>query len=86
MPILSLKYINHPAVYPEIIVQECLNLTTEPNDLVLDPFLGSGTTAVVAKKMGRNYMGIDINESYCQIAKDRVKETIIEPNLFDFII
>jgi len=85
-PILSLKYINHPAVYPEIIVQECLNLTTELNDLVLDPFLGSGTTAMVAKRMGRNYIGIDINESYCQIAKERVKETIIEPNLFDFII
>lgn len=84
-PILSLKYINHPAIYPEIIVQECLNLTTEPGDLVLDPFIGSGTTAVVAKRMGRDYIAIDINEAYCQMAKERVKEIVIEPNLFDFI-
>ena len=84
-PILSLKFINHPAVYPETIVQECLNLTTETNDVVLDPFIGSGTTAVVAKRMGRRFIGIDINEDYCKIAEQRVKETIIEPKLFDFI-
>ena len=84
-PILSLKFINHPAVYPETIVQECLNLTTETNDVVLDPFIGSGTTAVVAKRRGRRFIGIDINEDYCKIAEQRVKETIIEPKLFDFI-
>lgn len=84
-PILSLKYINHPAIYPEIIVQECLNLTTDPSDLVLDPFVGSGTTAGVAKKMGRDYIVIDINEAYCQTAEKRVKETVVEPDLFDYI-
>lgn len=85
-PILSLKYINHPAIYPEIIVQECLNLTTDVEDLVLDPFIGSGTTAVVAKKMGRNYIGVDINESYCKIAEERIAETVAEIGLFDFIL
>lgn len=84
-PILSLKFLNHPAIYPEIIVQECLNLTTESNDIVLDPFIGSGTTAVVAKRMGRKFIGIEINEAYCKDAEQRVKETITEPNLFDFI-
>ena len=84
-PILSLKFINHPAVYPKTIVQECLNLTTETDDVVLDPFIGSGTTAVVAKKMGRRFIGIDINDDYCKIAEQRLKETIIEPKLFDFI-
>jgi site-specific DNA-methyltransferase (adenine-specific) len=85
-PILSLRYIHHPAIYPEIIVQECLNLTTELGDIILDPFIGSGTTAVVAKRMGRSYIGIDINEDYCKLTEERVKGTIIEPNLFDFII
>lgn len=84
-PILSLKFLNHPAIYPEIIVQECLNLTTELNDIVLDPFIGSGTTAVVAKRMGRRFIGIEINEAYCKDAEQRVKETIMEPTLFDFI-
>ena len=84
-PILSLKYLNHPAIYPEIIVQECLNLTTEKNDIVLDPFIGSGTTAVVAKRMGRNFIGIEINSIYCKEAEKRLKETVTEPNLFDFI-
>ncbi len=85
-PILSLKYINHPAIYPEIIVQECLNLTTDSEDLVLDPFIGSGTTAVVAKKMGRNYIGIDINEPFCKIAEERIGGTKQEIGLFDYIV
>lgn len=57
-PILSLKYLKHPAIYPETLVQELLNLTTSPNSVVLDPFLGSGTTAVVAKRMNRKFIGI----------------------------
>ena len=83
-PILQLKYVKHPAVYPEKIVKECLNLTTEPGDVVLDPFLGSGTTAVVAKRMGRKYIGIELNKEYCEIARERLNKTLIEPTLSQF--
>jgi len=85
-PILSLKYLKHPAIYPETLVQELLNLTTLPHSVVLDPFLGSGTTAVVAKRMGRHFIGIDINKKYCDAAIKRIKETVVEPALREFIL
>lgn len=46
---------------------------TDVNDLVVDPFNGSGTTCVAAKMLGRNYIGIDISEEYCEIARQRIK-------------
>lgn len=62
----------HPAVYPEFIIQELLRLLTKDNDIVLDPFLGSGTTAVAAKKMNRRYIGIEINPEYVSYAQKRL--------------
>jgi DNA modification methylase len=46
---------------------------------LLDPFLGSGTTAVVAKRMGRRFIGIEINPKYCKIAEERIKEASKQP-------
>ena len=46
---------------------------SKPGDLILDPFCGSGTTCVAAKKLGRRYIGIDISEEYCQIARERLE-------------
>ena len=43
-------------------------------DLILDPFLGSGTTAVAAKQLGRKFIGIEINMDYCRIAEDRLRQ------------
>ena len=43
------------------------------NGIILDPFFGAGTTGVVAKKLDRNFIGIDLSEKYCQIARDRIK-------------
>jgi site-specific DNA-methyltransferase (adenine-specific) len=77
-PILNLRFVGHPAIYPEYIIEEILNLVTENNDIVLDPFLGSGTTAIVAKRMGRRFIGIDINPTYCKISKERIQKTIIQ--------
>lgn len=62
----------HPAVYPEFIVQELIKLLTKENDVVLDPYLGSGTTAVVAKRLKRNYIGIEIHKEYVEYAQQRL--------------
>jgi DNA modification methylase len=53
---------------------------TYEGDVVLDPFIGSGTTAVAAKKTGRHYIGFEISEDYCDIARKRVEETVVEQN------
>jgi len=64
----------HPAIYPEFIIQELLKLLTKEGDIVLDPFLGSGTTAVVAQRLKRNYIGIEIHPNYIEYAEKRIKE------------
>jgi site-specific DNA-methyltransferase (adenine-specific) len=64
----------HPAIYPEFIIQELLKLLTKEGDIVLDPFLGSGTTAVVAQRLRRNYIGIEIHPDYVSYAEKRIKE------------
>ncbi|MDU9776674.1 site-specific DNA-methyltransferase, partial [Helicobacter pylori] len=58
----------------------CLKLFSYQNDIVLDPFNGAGTTTKVAKQLGRCFIGIDISEKYCEVAKERLKETT---NLFN---
>jgi site-specific DNA-methyltransferase (adenine-specific) len=79
----TLKGCPHPAVYPEFVVQEIIKLLTKPQDIVLDPFVGSGTTCVAAKKLNRHYVGIDINPTYCSYAEERLRN--IEPVLEMFI-
>ena len=54
----------HPAPFPKKLVENCILLTTEENDLCLDPFLGSGTSAVVSKNLNRNFIGIEIDQKY----------------------
>ena len=57
-------------------------LFTQPGDMVLDPFIGSGTTAAAAMQLGRNYSGIDINPEYVELARKRVAELQIGlPNI-----
>jgi len=68
----------HPAVYPEFIIQELIKLLTKQHDIVLDPFLGSGTTAVVAKRLRRNYIGIEIFDEYVKYAERRLEKTQID--------
>lgn len=63
---------NHSAAFPESLPTWFIELFTQPEDLVLGPFNGSGTTAVAAKRLGRNYVGIDINERYCRMAEERL--------------
>ena len=70
------KKIGHPAPFPIELPQKFINLYTYKNDLILDPFLGSGTTAVAAKLLERNFVGYEIKEKYIAIAKSRLKTEV----------
>lgn len=62
----------HPTIKPLEMVEKHILHSTQPNDIVLDCFMGSGTTCVAAKNTGRRYIGIDINQEYVKIANDRL--------------
>ena len=61
-------------MFPIELPRRLIKLFTDPGDIVLDPFLGSGTTALAAKELGRNYIGFDKEEKYVALALDRLKE------------
>ncbi|MEM5830607.1 MAG: site-specific DNA-methyltransferase [Candidatus Aenigmatarchaeota archaeon] len=65
---------NHPSVMPEELAERVIKMFTYKGDLVLDPFNGVGTTTYVAKNLGRNYIGIEIDPHYCEIAEKRLKK------------
>ncbi len=62
----------HPTQKPEKLIAKLVLASSRPGDLVFDPFLGSGTTSVVARKLGRRYLGIEIDEHYCRLAEKRL--------------
>jgi site-specific DNA-methyltransferase (adenine-specific) len=62
----------HYATYPQLLISNPLKASCPKSGLVLDPFMGSGTTAIVAKKLGRNYLGIELNPKYIEIANKRI--------------
>lgn len=64
----------HPAVFPEEIPYRHILSWTNEGDVVLDPFIGSGTTAVVAKRLNRHYIGIDSNKDYVDLSNNRINE------------
>jgi len=80
-PVETIKGCQHPAIYPEFIIGQFLLLLTKEGDAVLDPYMGSGTTAVACKKMRRNYVGFEINHEYCKYASQRVSEASTAPVL-----
>jgi len=71
----------HSAAFPLDLPTWFIKLFTAERDVVLDPFAGSGTTAAAAKQLGRQYVGIDISEEYCQIAQERVMR--MQPRLLE---
>jgi DNA modification methylase len=71
-----MKKFDHPAMFPEELVERVLKLFSYQNDVILDPFNGVGTTTVVAKKTNRRYLGIDISEEYCKKSELRIKEVL----------
>ncbi len=80
----------HPAPFPVALIDRIISSTNA--NIILDPFMGSGTTAVVAQGLGRKYIGIEQSEKYCKLAEQRIEENKIhsevakfhEPKLFDF--
>jgi len=67
----------HPAAFPEKLARDHILSWSNEGDIVLDPFSGSGTTAKMAKLMGRRYIGIEINPEYCEIAAERLRQGVL---------
>ena len=64
---------NHPATFPEKLPEFFIKLMSEPGDIVLDPFAGSGTTGIVSKNLDREFIGIELKKEYYDIAKNRIE-------------
>ena len=62
----------HFAVYPPDLIEPCIRAGSEKGDIILDPFMGSGTTAMVAKSLSRDYIGCELHEEYGTLIQDRV--------------
>lgn len=62
----------HFATFPPELVEPCIRLTTQPGDLLLDPFIGSGTTGLCAGHLGRRLIGIELNPAYLEMARGRL--------------
>jgi len=71
----------HPAIFPEQLAYDHIISWSNPSDLVVDPFLGSGTTCYCAKKLNRYSIGIEIEEKYCEIAAKRCSQSVMRLNI-----
>ena len=70
----SLKRVKHPAPFPEKLAERVIKLFSYSDDVILDPFVGSGTTCVAAKS-GRYFVGFDISSEYCALSLERLEKT-----------
>ena len=70
----------HPTVKPVALAEHFIRLHTQEGDTILDPFTGSGTTALAAMNLNRNYIGIELSQEYCNLAANRISSA--EPTLF----
>ena len=68
---------HHPTQKPEKLMSLCIQDYSKPSDIILDPYLGSGTTLVAAKNLGRKAIGIEIEERYCEIATQRLSQEVM---------
>ena len=72
-PAQDMQKFNHPAMFPEELADRVLRLFSFKGDMILDPFVGVGTTCLSARFNGRRYLGVDISHEYCQTAEDRLR-------------
>ena len=70
----------HPAPFPEQLVRDHILTWSNEGDLILDPFMGSGTTGVAALNTNRNFIGIELDKTYCEIARKRISEEVPSNN------
>jgi DNA modification methylase len=82
-PAVSAKEVGHPAPFPVELPYRLIQLYTFEGEVVLDPFMGSGQTAIAAIKTKRHYVGYEIEESYVELAERRIKETLAEYQLLE---
>lgn len=68
---------NHTAGFPEELAADHIKSWSKEGELVLDPMVGTGTTCIAARRLGRNYIGIDISEDYCQLAQERLARGLV---------
>lgn len=66
-------YIDHPMPKLKHFIKEILKMFSKDNDLILDPFIGSGSTVVLCLQLNRSFIGLEIEEKYCSIAHERLK-------------
>ena len=66
----------HFAVFPPALIVDCIKAGCPEDGVVLDPFMGSGTTAIVSRKLNRNYIGFEINKDYVRLAENRMKKEL----------
>jgi site-specific DNA-methyltransferase (adenine-specific) len=71
----------HPTQKPEWLLERVITATSNPNNIVFDPFIGSGTTAVVAKKFKRQYLGAELDKDFYKKAVERINNTQICNNI-----
>jgi site-specific DNA-methyltransferase (adenine-specific) len=84
-PTESAKKIGHPAPFPVELPYRCIQLFSYSNEIILDPFMGSGQTAIAAIKTNRHYVGYEVNEQYVELAEQRIAD-FNQPRLTDFIL
>lgn len=75
----------HPTEKPEKLLERIILIGSEEGDTVLDPFMGSGTTGVVAKQLNRNFIGIELDENYFKMAKNRIEKTYTKESLLSYL-
>lgn len=75
IPPESAKRVGHPAPFPVELAKRVIKLYSYADDVILDPFMGSGSTCVAAKELGRHYIGYEILEEYCNLAQSRLDRT-----------
>lgn len=85
MPSEKSNKTGHPAVFPKALAKDHIISWSNENDVVLDPFMGSGTTAVACIETGRHYIGFDISQKYCEIAKKRISLSYREMTIDDYL-
>ncbi len=83
-PETRMKEFGHPSMFPEEIPYRLIKLFSYVGDIVLDPFNGAGTTTLVARKLNRRYIGIDISPKYCETARKRIEEYEKQAKLSDY--